>query len=274
MELSQSIIKHVLEFGLCPKKFKAYYLDCIYEREPTMAMFRGIYFEYRVLGNLPKNRKVPVYPLGKKGKYEIAKSRIDEQVERFASVMEAEGIRIIGGVQQVSWQYSQSVRLTLTLDSILYYKDRLYVGDLKLTQDLTSDFGALSWGNYSQMDKLQAHLYSYVMTQVMGEPVGFLYMVFDYKPSVREYRIFEESPGESDINQMFDRIMEAERKMRWMEQVGYRPQPFEKTCKTCAVVDCVARYREETVPAEEMAPKPEGKTVSVSVEELLTMMKL
>lgn len=272
MKISQSIIKEVLAYGLCPKKFKAYYLDNDYEREPSVAMFNGIYFEYEVLGNLPKSGEVPVYPLNKKGKYPVAKTRIDEQIKNFPKIMAKEGIQVLGGVENIEWKYSQSVTITLTLDSMVYYKGLLYVGDTKLSMDINSTFGPVAWGNYEQMDKLQAHLYSYVMSQVMGEPVGFLYIVFDYKASKREYRIFEEHPSKVDKDDMFKRLAEAERKMRWMEYVDYKPRAYEDTCKSCKIQDCIARFKPGPTPESEAFVKPVGKTTQVSVDELLSIM--
>ena len=272
MEISQSIIKQVTSYGLCPKKFKAYEIDRIYENEISINLFRGVYFEYRLLGNLPKNGKVPVYPVGKKGKHEIAKSRIDYHVERFPRIMEENGITVLGGVQNIAWKYSQSITVTLTLDSLLYYKGKVYVGDIKLTPNIHGTFGPFAWGNYEGMDKLQAHLYAYVMSQVLGEEVGFIYMVFDYKPKIQEYGIFEETLTQSKKNEMFDRLIEAERKLRWMNAIGFRPRAYEDTCKTCRIPDCPARLDRKPTPEAEAFVKPEGKTVSVSVDELLNIM--
>jgi hypothetical protein len=271
MKISQSIIKEVLKYGLCPRLFKEKYLDNSYEDSPSMAMFRGIYFEYVLLGNLPRSGKVPVYPVGKRGKHEIHKSRIDKQIKNFPKIMKKEGIEIIGGVQEIEWKYSPAITLTLTLDSIALYKGKLYVADLKLTQDINSTFGDICWGSYDQMDKLQAHLYAYVMSQVMGEEVGFIYMVFDYKKSAQEYLIVEETLTKAKKNEMFDRIAKAEQKINWMRQTQFRPRAYEKTCKNCSIQDCVARFKPEAVPVEEAFVKPEN-AVKVNIDDLISIM--
>lgn len=272
MKLSQSIIKEVLKYGLCPRWFKARYIDQSHESEPSLAMFRGIYFEYELLDNLPRSGQTPVYPRGKRGKHEIHKSRIDRQIQRFPQIMDEEGIQIICGTQNIEWKYSPGIILTLTLDSLVLYKDRLYVGDIKLSQDLTSSFGQICWGDYGNMDKLQAHLYSYVMSQVMGEEVGFIYMVFDYKKSVQEYRIFEEKLTPEKKDQMFDRIMKAEARYQWMKQSDFRPRAYEKTCKKCTISDCVARFRPEPEVEQEPVEIPHNATEKIDIEQLLEFM--
>jgi hypothetical protein len=271
MKLSNTFIKQVLKYNMCPAKFKAYYLDNEFDSTPSMAMFRGIYFEYELLGNLPRSGETPVYPLGKRGKHEIHKSRIDKQIADFPAIMEKEGITVLGGVENIEWRYNKVLTLTLTLDSMVVYKDRLYVGDIKLSQDMESSFGAVAWGDYERMDKLQAHLYSYVMSQVLDEPVGFIYMVFDYKKDKGGYKIFEEWPDKTDTEAMFERIVKAERKMHWMKATAYKPLGSVENCKSCKVADCHARITEKKIEAP-VKPKVFGRTVSVDLEKLLDFM--
>lgn len=271
MKLSNTLIKQVLKYKMCPTKFKAYYLDDEFDSKPSMAMFRGIYFEYELLGNLPRSGETPVYPLGKNGKFEIHKSRIDKQIKAFPEIMEKEGITVLGGVENIAWRYNKVLTLTLTLDSMVFYKGKLYVGDIKLSQNMESSFGPAAWGDYERMDKLQAHLYSYVMSQVLGEPVGFIYIVFDYSKNGGGYQIIEEWPGREDKDQMFERIVKAERKMHWIEATGYKPLGYVENCKNCEVANCYARITEKETEKPTVV-KPKGKTVSVDLDKLLEFM--
>lgn len=272
MDISQTIIKNVLSYGLCPTKFKAMYMDGEIQSEPTIYMFRGIYFEYELFGNLPKSGETPVYPVGKKGKHEIHKSRIDKQIKNFNAIMKKEGIEVLGGVQNAEFKYSSTINLTITLDSLVFYKDKIYVMDIKLCQDLTSTFGPLAWGAFETMDKIQAHLYSYVMSEILGEPVGFIYAVFDYKNKKQEYKILEVKSTPTERLDMFRRISETQSKILWMRVSGFKPKPYENTCKKCPLIECLARFQPDK-KAEVIEPETLKGTESLSMEELMAMLK-
>ncbi|UJP63966.1 hypothetical protein [Mongoliitalea daihaiensis] len=270
--MNQSLIKELTSYGMCPRKVKAYYVDNECESDPSIYMFRGIYFEYKILGNLPKSGEVPIYPLLKRGRYEIHKQRIDEQIENFPKILEKEGIQIIDGQQEIEYKYDDLLTLFITIDSLALYKGRLCVMDIKLTLDLNSTFGKISWGNYDQMDKLQAYMYAYVVSKVLGDDVGFLYAVFDYKKSEREYRIFYEGLDDFKKRIMFERINKAEAIYQNIRQRGWKPKPSEETCKNCKVKNCDARFRYEQAPVlDEKALMKERKPVAL-IEDLLEFM--
>jgi hypothetical protein len=269
MILSQSYIKNLLDYNHCPLKFKTHDMDRLFDKEPSQVMFRGIYFEYITLGNLPKSEVVPVYPELKRTKkrtHEIHKERIDQQIAKFEQILVDQDIQLVGGGEVIQYRYSPGLILSIHIDAIVIHKGKLYVMDLKLTQDINSTFGPFAWGAFDYMDKLQAHLYSYVFSQIFKEKIGFIYLVFDYKKSGGEHKVFEATPTEEDLSRMFTRIEKAELKMHWNESSGFKPRPSKKACSGCLIKDCIARFSVEEPKAVNNSTQKKSKPKSVLVD--------
>src|SRR5690606_16730691 len=146
-----------------------------------------------------------------------------------------------------------------TIDALVEYKGRLYIMDLTLTADVSSEWGNFNWGSFKDkgsdgvyiarydpfdndaMDTLQAHTYMYLMELRTKVRFGFIYAVFDYKPKDMGHKIIEVPYSEEAREALLERVVVTKSKLAEFEKTDYAPIPTWGECRTCKVPDCLAR---------------------------------
>ena len=81
--LSQSRAKKINEEFTCPRKYKAYHVDKLFETPASPYMLQGHYFEYCALGNPTRDGVVPEMPLLRSGEKSTMQLRIEAQAKEF-----------------------------------------------------------------------------------------------------------------------------------------------------------------------------------------------
>lgn len=243
--LSQTIIKKLKDDYNCPQRIKATYMDRTAKDEPSDAMIKGMYFEYKAIGNPNFDGEV-IDDLARiqGGKKSTEHLRIDQQVERFKKeVMPLYDIQIQGHGEDFIAELNGHVKLKIKIDfyGTIVLEDGVYplIGDLKLTANLHSQWGDFSWGNPFNMDHTQAMVYTYVFKKVMLEsgekftkdPI-FIYFVFDYKP-IPEYKLIHVNPSPIRMSEMEESIRSVWEKIRVYERTGWPYNPSFVQCSKC-----------------------------------------
>jgi hypothetical protein len=285
--INQSKVKRLTSSVICPQR---YYLEDVtgeLKREASEPMNRGQYFEYKLWGTLPKEGNIPVLGGGKKkGSISVAQQRIDQQIELFPELMKKYGIKVIKTNVRIEIPFNHEIIVFGTKDALVEYKGKPYVFDLKLTADVNSKFGAFAWGNFqtikraipgtpgiysdvqtlsdnsSEMDLIQAHTYMYTLEQKTKAKWGFLYGVFDYKPTPGpEHKIIEVEFSKEAREKMIERLSSTKHKLKIFAQTNYAPIPSVVECKTCKNVGCTER-----MTIEELIVQPEPITSPVQAK--------
>ena len=132
-------------------------------------------------------------------------------------------------------------RAVTAIDVVFEIDSFKRIVDLKLTRDVTSTFSEYNWGNWPEIDKLQAYMYNYLFERTTGKNLEFSFLVFDYKPSGRGYRWFHLKPTMTDVAELERRIEMTVDKIHLFEILGYEPAPHPDECRKCQAT-CSKRY--------------------------------
>jgi hypothetical protein len=188
-EISQSLVKVILsnkpdmELDLnfpmvkeyCPLQIFYKYIAKTYPEDPTEQMYKGLYFETKVLGSSAKGMRYDKAPKNKTSLgIPLDYERINRQVENAHKTFFNNFITISNMNTQVPMKIflpKFDIIVTMELDifptPILHGDDiKLSIVDLKLTKDITSTYGAFCWARPEYMDHIQADLYSYFVRHI------------------------------------------------------------------------------------------------------------
>lgn len=267
MRINQSKIKRLSSSILCPSRYQKEEITKEIPRKSSEAMDRGNFFEWKLWGTLPKEGGIPVLKGGKKkGSKSVIQERIEDQVDAFPGIMLKHGIKVIRTNYLSEVMYNSNVLFHGTKDALVEYKGKPYILDLKLTADVTSQFGDFPWGNFQTlimepdatgiyshvqtvqqggkaMDILQAHAYMYLMEMKTNHRWGFLYAVFDYKAKGPEHKIIEIPYSSDSRQQAISRLDGAIYKLDLFERIGFQSIPSEVECGKCKALECPSRFQ-------------------------------
>lgn len=270
--ISQSLIKSFYNKTVlvehCPRKIytKSFLKETV--EETSIAQLRGIYFERHVLGGgdlftLPGHKTT--------NRELLPTQRINEQIKKFNDVVVENVMMVhptINTQIPIIKRYNERFLLKGVLDwfptFVLYEGDiRLAVVDLKLTSDLTNDFGGFAWGNYENMDWLQGAMYHHLVHDIDWElnkhltPLQkkfiqrfenilnreeelFLYLVFDYTEHLRHE--FYESVWDYDkLKYVENQVENTIHQIELNDLSGWQPNPGSE-CKKC-LINCPVRAK-------------------------------
>ncbi len=301
--LNQSSIKNIIKNGTeilhCPWKFFVSNIARTETRPTTLAMFYGKYFESQFIGGVAHGgdmvnpEDVPRKKVTKKalalnpkavGEKRVAQIRIEKQIEVGKEKAKQYGIVYNELNTQVvvykRWEKDPSIILRGEFDwfpTAIKHKGvlRLAAIDLKLTADVSNDFGDFCWGDFPSMDHIQAEHYTYLVKDIdfdlndklnpdnnLRELFGmkidgettvkdmvdnnemiFIYWVFDYKKDYSD--IFKPYPIEYphkmntiDWAHYHETIRKAVVLIREMHRLGFPKKPNKILCKGCHVTSC------------------------------------
>ncbi len=258
LRLSQSTIKRLTDENstFCPRRYFVYEIEGQFKQESSEAQIKGQLFEYLALGNKNKEGFIPRLPQlktrNKDGDMKSAdEKRIEIQAQRFVDNMPEYGIEVINREVYVEMPYeihdadtgeTDTILLHGTIDAVIDYEGRPYLMDLKMTSSLKNTFGPYAWGNYWQMNHIQAYIYTYIMYHLDPEKrtYGWVYYVADLTPE-EDYKLIEIKITNVRIAEMKEGIRQAWKKYRDFEAQGFAPAGDFHECKTCQVMDCSGR---------------------------------
>ena len=181
--VSQTLVKMFMrnfneleDHYICPRK--TYCLTVLRMRtESTLNNLRGLYFEDEACGTNKNDIHLPGD--ARTGKKTMITKRIDTQAHIFK-----EWLRDRDGIVNEEntkvkiykrWDFDKNVIISGELDIFpLALKNErndgpkyiLTILDLKLTQNVKSDYGKFCWGNISRMDHTQAIMYHYLVRDI------------------------------------------------------------------------------------------------------------
>ena len=238
LRISQSMIKAFDKEGYCPMKLKVTYVQKTHNTIPSEAMQRGIFFETLCLGSGVHGQQLHDLPRLKNGKKSVAQERIEMQALEFPGILDAHRMVIDEKDVYLEYEYEPGVWLCGTTDfSSSIWDDTdgpvdKAIVDLKLTQNIYSQFGPFCWHFPHNMDHTQAFMYSHLWKKVRGESLPFYYMVFDYKPTP-EYKMIKKLVGTLEMYELKESIRKTIEKVNFHEGRGYFTNPLQSNCKDC-----------------------------------------
>ena len=292
--LSQSLIKSIIDNGteieFCPNKLYHQYIQKDNKSPTTLPQLRGLFFETMAIGgsaggnsvyDLPRKnptKKMLLKDPNAEGEKRISQLRLEEQAERFRHLAKKKNI-IFGDFNTQTAIYKRhketGVIFRGELDigpTVLKLRSGIKAAiiDLKSTQNLTNTFGKYSWGNYVNMDKIQAKSYLWLLQDIdfelndwlnpennlrelfsdtlinlvnKGELI-FIYWVFDYAPEMNQ-QMFSYKLNSTDVNDFHETIRKSVRILKEIHGNKYPTNAKPSLCSQCHIKDCVDRNDEE-----------------------------
>lgn len=241
--ITQSMLKSFFVRGdvidHCPLHNKLLYIDKELEIVPNEYMLYGMFFESKAIGFTSRGNKYVSLPKTSTFKTTSIEDRLNNQVNRFRYLVMKYDMVISEANTQVKHRLLYKdhdfedidIYLEGTADilSPFRYGDKYEVSciDLKITRDITSKQSSYSWGNYPEIDNIQAVMYSLLFS------MPFYYMVFDYSPQLN-YGIFPYIPTKLDYVQLQETIRKYV--MLYLEHENNQwPAVKCKKCDLCSV---------------------------------------
>ena len=257
MVLSQSIVKQVERDNICPRYYYLYNLTGMYQEPASEAMVKGQRFEYLAVNSPNREGNIPEIPKLKNGTKSTDELRIEAQAEVFKQVLPHYHMKIVTPEGQdnpsaaVNWEHGEDVLLTGIFDAVVLWDGAPAVMDLKLTGSLISRWGPNGkpgWGDYFNMDHIQAYLYMYLAEKIVKRKMRFVYALFEYAPDPK-FKFLEIKDSPMKRQEMLRRLDETRDKLLAMKAAGYPRQGHYKLCDRCA--------EQATCPARKLVPEIE-----------------
>jgi hypothetical protein len=259
MNISQSLIKDAWPQDVCPKYIEFKYVLCV-EGKRTPAMFRGLYFEWHLLGAV-RDGVEPVYPDNKttstkelsdgskiKDKRPKEQLELDILVAQARAVLLAMGLNPDKGEKQV---FLEKDGLSGTIDwrtGDIVKREREALYDVKYTESKYDD----RWNGWADFDtmpeqKLQAVHYIILDQKATGgEYKPFYFLVFGKGGWVRVIKVELSSDG---IAHHELRVHETKAKLKEWRKAKFKAKPSFNKCIECP-------YR-EVCPDRSLVPEIE-----------------
>ena len=220
-------------------------------------MLKGQRFEYLAVGSPNREGQVPELPKLQNGKKSTDELRIEQQAEVFKQVLPHYKMKLVIPQGQdnpsaaLSWEHGPDVLLTGILDAVVLWDGKPAIMDLKLTGSLVSRWGPNGkpgWGDYFNMDHIQAYLYMYLVEKIFNRKMRFVYALFEYGPDPK-FKFLEIKDSSLRRQEMLRRVEDARDQLLAMKQAGYPRQGHYQLCARCVEKD--------TCPARRLVPEIE-----------------
>lgn len=224
---------------LCPRVWKAKYIDKSFERESSEAMDYGSWFETLAIGSgvggkvFSPTAKMSASAYAERVKLQAADCRkylktlggkiLSRQEYIFTTIVDNDGqvIPVCGGLD-VLYGFPGTDKSDIIID-------------LKFTGDNDNDFGPYQYGNPEKINPQQAVHYRVLYKAKYGAECEFEYWIFDKSPSMKQKRIgvsvseITEAMHIEKVSRIYNEIIMAID----MDDFGYK-NTFEN-CRTCPV---------------------------------------
>jgi hypothetical protein len=238
IKISQSMIKAFDKDGYCPMKLKVAYVYKTHRLIPSDAMTKGIYFETLCLGSGVGGSTVNDLPRKRNGEKRVAQERIEMQAQDFPEILKAHRMEVLEKDVYLEHELEKGIWICGTTDFTSPIWDDTdgpipkSIVDLKLTQNIYSQFGPFCWHFPHNMDHTQAFMYTHLWRECRGEDLPFYYMVFDYKPTP-EYKMVKKLVGTLEMYELQESIRKTLEKINHHEGRGYYTNANAENCKNC-----------------------------------------
>ena len=248
MVLSQSIAKSLDNDYLCPRYYYLYNLTGMYQEPASEAMMKGQRFEWLAVNSPNREGQIPELPKLKNGNKSTDELRIEEQALVFKEVLPHYNMKIVlpegadNPSAAVNWEHGEDVLLTGIFDAVILWDGVPAIMDLKLTGSLISRWGPNGkpgWGDYFNMDHIQAYLYMYLAEKIFKRKMRFVYALFEYGPDPK-FKFLEIKDSGIHRAEMMQRLDGARDKLLAMKEAGYPRQGHYRQCAKCAEKDTVS----------------------------------
>ena len=252
--LSQSLMKKLDDDYLCPRYYYLYHLTGMYKEPSSEAMVKGQRFEYLAVNSRNREGEIPEILKLLSGKKSTDELRIEEQALKFKEVLPHYNMQIVlptgadNPSAALSYQHGD-VTLTGILDAVILWDGVPAIMDLKLTGSLVSRWGPNGkpgWGDYFNMDHLQAYLYMFLVEKIFKRKMRFVYALFEYGPDPK-FQFLEIKDSSLRRQEMLRRIEDARDKLHGFAAQSYPRQGHYLQCVKCAEKD--------TCPARQLVPE-------------------
>lgn len=245
---SQSKIKQLNGPNLCPRKFKLSTMEEKYPSLPSESMIKGQLFEWLALESPNREGQIPKLKKKNNGQPTADEVRIVQQAQLAKKLIPMLGMTPVSNrvAAMIDLDDPGPISISVLLDLLVWYQPkgaaqaRPYIVDTKLTANINSTFGDFCWGTPWNMDHTQAYIYMNVMSQLLGQPVGFIYLVFDYKTNP-DYTVIEMADSAVNQSQVREALRRAYDTLMRMDAAGYPPVPSYEACRTCTIPGCSLR---------------------------------
>ena len=248
MVLSQSIAKSLDNDYLCPRYYYLYNLTGMYQEPASEAMMKGQRFEWLAVNSPNREGQIPELPKLKNGNKSTDELRIEEQALVFKEVLPHYNMKVVlpegadNPSAAVNWEHGEDVLLTGIFDAVILWDGVPAIMDLKLTGSLVSRWGPNGkpgWGDYFNMDHIQAYLYMYLAEKIFKRKMRFVYALFEYGPDPK-FKFLEIKDSGIHRAEMMQRLDGARDKLLAMKEAGYPRQGHYRQCAKCAEKDTVS----------------------------------
>lgn len=229
IKISQSALKDYYKPDMCPTLFMAKYAEGL-RTPPSDVMFRGLYFEHKLIGATRGGESVEFEPLKKGGKPQ-AQIDLDELVQYGKGIMKALNIEAVE--VQPEWVVDGNI---LHPDLLAKVNGRLAIIDIKYTETKEDDRWN-GWGNVEEMDHTQALHYTMGYQLLTGDFIPFYYLVFGKSGWVRFIKI-------GITPETFHAHVERVEKFKMdLSREKFEPKPSFNVCRNCPLESCDARSK-------------------------------
>lgn len=255
--LSQSLMKKLDQDYLCPRYYYLYHQSGQYKEPSSEAMVKGQRFEWLAVGSKNREGDIPEIPKLKNGSKGTDELRIEGQAEVFKQVLPHYNMQLLLPEGQdnpsvaLNYEFGEDVLLTGIFDALISWNGAPAIMDLKLTASLVSRWGPNGkpgWGDYFNMDHLQAYLYIYLAEKIFKRKMRFVYALFEYGPDPK-FKFIEIKDSSMRRAEMLHRIADARDKLLAFAEQDYPRQGHYLQCVKCAEKD--------TCPARRLVPEIE-----------------
>lgn len=253
--LSQSLIKKLDDDYLCPRYYYLYHQSGTYKEPSSESMVKGQRFEYLAVGSKNREGQVPEMPRLKSSQKSTDEQRIEQQADVFKEVIKHYGMQLLLPEGQdnpsvaLSHEYGEDVLLTGIFDALINWNGAPAIMDLKLTASLVSRWGPNGkpgWGDFFNMDHIQAYLYIYLAEKIFKRKMRFVYALFEYGPDPK-FKFIEIKDSPLRRAEMLRRVDDARQKLLDFAEADYPRQGHYLQCVKCAEKD--------TCPARRLVPE-------------------
>lgn len=242
--LSYSLINAFWEYSRgenCGVLYKAIYLDKTHIRPPSEAMQIGIYGEYKMTGQLPRSKEIPLPALTKKGDITAKYKHVEGQVINYNNAIQKYDVKIKETGKVVEMQ-KKRYRVKGIFDLFVEIDKKPVIIDIKLTGLIDDKWNDYGWATEKIIWKkhiiLQAKMYKLLGRELGIEDCTFQYWIFANNNPI-DFKILEMNIPPDMINEL-DADLEGiyDTISFQYEMDTFEPIPDVRRCSNCPIIDC------------------------------------
>lgn len=248
-KLSKTTLTDLEKSSVCPVRWKSQWLERRWTFEPSVAMLKGMYFEYLAIGGGVGDDDITDLPRNKNGSKTADQIRIEEQANIFKNALYNDKCPYYLGFEVVDTQvHVEDEKSKGFIDVLAKRGDELAIIDIKLTRDFHGVNPPYSYGDMNSMDMIQLALYKYLYDKEHGTDVTTYIFVGDYSTKMNR-KLVQVDVSLNKIDEVLARIDEGYKVIDAYQENGWTYDPSEWECKDCPL-RCDNRYEKKVIELE------------------------